>query len=128
MHQRGWFFYGNSRLQLILDKRRRISENVRLCGLAEGIPLSVPVKDILPVLNLRRSLELEHQRAIAMTVTHAMSVFKDGGSYLDIASHLYPVGMKDKVDEEIRETKEKESSLNMLERLRAIANNWDDSQ
>lgn len=55
-----------------------------------------------------------------------MIAFGKGGTYMDITEHLYPPEFRTKQEQRIQEAEAMNSSIEILNRFRAIADRWDD--
>lgn len=63
---------------------------------------------------------------MAQTLIRLMIAFGKGGTYMDITEHLYPPEFRTKQEQRIQEAEAMNSSIEILNRFRAIADRWDD--
>lgn len=97
-----------------------------MAGLAEGIPSGTPPQTIWRILRYNRARELEDKRDTAQTLTRLAIVFGKGGTYMDVAEHLYPPEFRIKQEQRIQEAEAMNQSVAILNCFRAIADKWDD--
>lgn len=97
-----------------------------MAGLAEGIPSGTPPQMILRVLRYIRARELEDKRDMAQTLTRLAIVFGKGGTFMDVAEHLYPPEFRIQQERKTKEAEAMNQSVAILNRFRAVADKWDD--
>lgn len=103
-----------------------MTDHLLMAGLAEGIPSGTPPETIWRVLRYRRARELEDKRDTAQTFTRLAIVFGKGGTFMDVAEHLYPPEFRIEQERKVQEAEAMNQSVAILNRFRAIADKWDD--
>ena len=103
-----------------------MTDGLTMAGLAEGIPSGTPPQTIWRILRYDRARELEDKRDTAQTLTRLAIVFGKGGTFMDVAEHLYPPEFRIQQERKTEEAEAMNQSVAILNRFRAVADKWDD--
>ena len=103
-----------------------MSEGLEVVRLADGYAPDTPLSLVWRGAKLRHAIELQNQRDMAMTMYGALAAFSGGGTFEQVAGHLYMPQEWDRMKQRKQETEDMNASLSMLNRLRSIASRWEE--
>lgn len=103
-----------------------MSDGLEIIKLTEGYPPETPLSLVWRGAKLRHAIELQNQRDMAMTMYGALAAFSGGGTFEQVAGHLYMPRDWERIRQRKQETEDMNASLSVLNRFRSIADRWED--